>query len=886
LRKDANGKVSLAISDNGPWTSVKVGDVYEGYTVQTISPDGWVALEKDYDNDGQIVYVTAGSQSPLRIKKLLGKVGLQVAREIPGKSDEYWQKLLDSEKDILAEEYLADPREPSYERTKGWLAPFEFPYGYVGMLIGNPKSIVKGYPHEVHIAWDGSFGLDRGFFTGIEPFQPRQYSPNLPFTLNGREIAKDESLTNVFRSQLDLYLPITQFVYQRKGENLGWEQITMMSQYGTKPVLLVRYRLYNAASKQQEITLSVNPPYQGKFAVEKDKVNITYPWKNAKVVYVDGKEKLDLTDCVCNSVLYASKTFVNEANKPVWKITLPEGASEDIYFYLPGHSDDGALVIRPDQIKTAFFTALKREKENWETALSKCVQFKIPEPQINDIYKAVLAKLWLTNDGDELRGGAVHYEGFWPFTAIESCKFMLDLGYFDEAKFYLDHFLKIRVEPTGPLRFDYRAHRHQIFDIGYLLNCLARYYWYTGDGMFFEKYQKPVDLMIGMIERNRQVSRDKFGKDDPRYGMLTASMNNDIHKEDYYYTNDTPVAMGIAGYAQALEHYGVAQKENRLIEKAGNLAKYAKDYYALLRKSFETSGAADRIDGKITYIHHHPLPPETVKPALDTPYRQPKSRLRAQTRFHEFPRLAEAGLLNEEELRAFFEYQSNHERTILGMKRYMPGILDDFRTYHAGVQKLRLGMVREYLMHYYAFLNYVIVPDMWIGLEQSIVIPKKALPGRKIGGKFYNAEDFIAGTGIQGWDGIHPLRPVPSETKWIFAFDEPDGSAVWIGRAIPNHWLSSGQKVGALGLTTRYGMLDLSMHYQSNKRLLDVVITPKEERLIPELRIGVRDPEGRTASTVQFVGSPKIKHRLDKEQDLVYVYDVKEQIHLRVKFDK
>ena len=384
------------------------------------------------------------------------------------------------------------------------------------------------------------------------------------------------------------------------------------------------------------------------------------------------------------------------------------------------------------------------------------------------------------------------------------------------------------------------------------------------------------------------MSREKFSKSDPRHGMLLAGMNNDIKEKKYYYTNDAPVAMGMTDYAQALKHYATDQKNDRLKKKANELEKYAKDYYSLLRKSFEKCGAIERIDGKITYLHHHPIPPKTKKPLLDCPYREFDSRLRAQTRFHEFPRLAESRLLNEAELRALFKYESDHDQTVLGMKRYVPERLDDFRTYHAGVQKLRIGMVREYMMHYYAYLNYIIVPDTWIGLEQSILIPRKGHHGRDAGDptdkRFFKGGDFIVGTAIQGWDGIHGLRPVSTETKQMFAFDEPGGGAVWIGRAIPNHWFTSGQEVGAEGLTTRYGKLDLSMHYDSDNRALDIKVTPEKGKIFPELRVGVRDPEGGKASKVGFVGSPEIKHRLDKEQDLVYVCDVKERIHLRVKF--
>jgi hypothetical protein len=295
------------------------------------------------------------------------------------------------------------------------------------------------------------------------------------------------------------------------------------------------------------------------------------------------------------------------------------------------------LVIPPEQIRGAFLAALKREKENWEVVFRKGTSFKISEPEINDINKAVLAKLWITNDGDELRGGGIHYEGFWPYNAIESCKLMLDLGYFDEVRFYVEHFFKTRIEPSGLFRFDWGAWRHQIYDVGYFLHCLINYYWYTGDGTFFENYEHEVDLLVGMIERNRQLSREKFPNHDPRHGMLVANMNNDFREKSYFYSSDAPVYMGISEYAGALANFGATRKDNRLREKADELAEYAEDYFTLLRRSFESCGAIERQGDKITYIHHIPLPPEWPRPALESPYREAGSRLRAHTRFHEFP---------------------------------------------------------------------------------------------------------------------------------------------------------------------------------------------------------------------------------------------------------
>ena len=101
-----------------------------------------------------------------------------------------------------------------------------------------------------------------------------------------------------------------------------------------------------------------------------------------------------------------------------------------------------------------------------------------------------------------------------------------------------------------------------------------------------------------------------------------------------------------------------------------------------------------------------------------------------------------------------------------------------------------------------------------------------------------------------GFEGAHATWPVPRLTRQIFAFDEPGGGSVWIGRGIPRHWLRQGQPVQAKGIPTRYGKLDLRFVYNPKDRMLNVRIDPLQGRTVPKLLIGARDPDGGRAMAV------------------------------------
>jgi hypothetical protein len=133
------GKTELALSREGPWTPVIAGDTFSGLDVLSVPVKGqertWTVLERDEVTGGEFIYVDH-SGVVCRIGKPLGRVGMQTPPAIETRSREYWDKLLNAEDDILGKRYLADPRDPSLERTREFLPPLMYPETYVGMYEG------------------------------------------------------------------------------------------------------------------------------------------------------------------------------------------------------------------------------------------------------------------------------------------------------------------------------------------------------------------------------------------------------------------------------------------------------------------------------------------------------------------------------------------------------------------------------------------------------------------------------------------------------------------------------------------------------------------------------------------------------------------------------
>lgn len=857
MRIEDSDRVELATARQGPWTAVQTGDTFAEYAVLSLPTESaefaYTVLESENDRSGQLVFVSREGIAA-RINKVFGKVGRQTSPTVPDRPPEYWQRVFEAEDDVLGKQYLADPADPSYQRTRNQLLPLMYPESYVGM---------KEYPHEVHVAWDGSVGVDNGFFAGLEG---GRYASAMPFALNKKEITRPESL-QLLRGQLEHFLPVAHYVYQRREEQAGWEQIILMGTVRGKPGLFLRFRLVNFSAQAGCVEFAVHAPAGGKLEPKPDgTVTVTAPFATTRLP-VTPPAKTFSVPMVCDL------PFEVEQSSPVWRFDLPAGGHQDLYLFLPGHQPSGPLVLKPEEVRDAFYRALFGQYKSWNEFFDRGVRFTIPEPMVNEIYKGSLAKVMVSVDGDEPRGGAVHYEGFWAFCCIYPSQVLLETGYFDEARRYLQHFINTRIEPTGRFRM---GANFQIFDMGDFLHLLADYYWYTGDASLITENLEPIHRVIGYLKGIRQKSIDKFPPDDPRHGLVEGIMNNDWSRvgSDYYFTNDAPVWEGLRELAQAFQDVGAAENDKELTRQGRQLAEYAQEYHQSLRRSFQT---AIEWDGdKITYIHIRPVPEDAREKMRHESLRN--MRFRSHRRFHEWPRFIGTDFLTDQERAFFLDYEFDHEQTVLGVRRYIPRTLDNFQIYNSAFQKLRLGRARDFLMEYFGHICFQMSPGMWSGFEQTQLQAVGEEPGRRTG-----TGQYFEHARLSGWEGAHATWPIPRLTRQIFAFDEPGGAAVWIGRGIPRHWHVDGQTVSAEAIPTRYGKLDLRFRYDSDVRTLHVRVDPIERRVIPELLIGCRDPESGRAVSARC--EPLATEcRLDSQRQLVAVSDVREPVSVSIQF--
>uniref|UniRef100_UPI003217418B hypothetical protein n=1 Tax=uncultured Draconibacterium sp. TaxID=1573823 RepID=UPI003217418B len=835
-------------------------DLGNGYTVtETVNKRGGIIQFKDNQNEAYV------------IRKPYGHIGEQEVPAVLSKSRQYWESILKSDSDILGEEYLKDPHEPSFERTANLLPPKQFPHDYVGM---------REYPHELQIGWDGAIGMDPGFITGKETDEKAQPFA-VAFSLNGKPVDKPESLS-ILRGQLDNYLPAIQYVYQRDSEKAGWEQIAFMGKYEQHSTFFVRFRLRNYSNRESVLTFSANSLFGEQFSNNKGqlKINVPYPpcVHSFKGVIDEEWEKFEAT-------LIPSEPFILKEGVPQWRFKLAPQESKDLYIAIPGYSPAGSTEMAPQDISKGFFLALLEQKQDWEKFFNRGIQIDLPEQAVCDIYKSSLAKLMISVDGNEPRGGALYYEGFWAFVPLYFSELMLQLGYFDEAKRYLDYFIKNRIKTDGDFLFG-PVGAHQTFDEGRFLSVLAMYYNYTHDESLILDNTHFIRRVLNGIEKNRQISKERYPVNHLKHGLMIGILNNDVRDEDVYYTTDAPVWAGLKRYSNTLLQIADKTDNKNLRAEAEVMSDDADEYHRLLRRSFETAIERDE-KGNIIFIHPSPPPSGAIMPYM-SPYRaddQGKNNklvphLRAQFRFHDRSRLIGSGFLNEEEIRSLYYYDRTWDKNILGVRRYLDSRLDDFQSHSCDFQMLKLGLVREYMMKYYAYLHYILMPG-GVGLEQVHVLPDIGnYPGsRGIDKRILETSHY------EGLDGAHATIPVCSLTRNLYVFDDPDQEAIWIARGIPTHWYEKDKTLTFKGLTSKFGKIDYESKYDPTKKQMTIEILLEKNRNIPLVYIGIRAPGGLKPVSVKFATDNRVEYNLDSLDNLLTIRDISGEIKFSVTYE-
>ncbi|MDI7276692.1 MAG: hypothetical protein QME94_11995, partial [Anaerolineae bacterium] len=259
----------------------------------------------------------------------------------------------------------------------------------------------------------------------------------------------------------------------------------------------------------------------------------------------------------------------------------------------------------------------------WRDYVLSGGQMDLPDQVLSDFHRAVRTHVAISVDKDPVSGMTVVPAATWAYGACgnEACWqiTMLDqAGHHDRAREYLETFL--RTQGARPLDGNFasaegvlqaldldggqvlQGHFAYNLDHGFIMECLAAHYRYTGDREWLARVAPNLVAACDMVIRERASTRRNGpdGRPVPEWGLLPAGHLEDNPEWRHWFAVNAHAHGGMAAIAAILAEIGHPEAP-RLAREA---ASYREDIRRAARRAMEEAPVVRLLDG--TCVPHVP----------------------------------------------------------------------------------------------------------------------------------------------------------------------------------------------------------------------------------------------------------------------------------------
>jgi hypothetical protein len=448
----------------------------------------------------------------------------------------------------------------------------------------------------------------------------------------------------------------------------------------------------------------------------------------------------------------------------------------------------------------------------WKADLRAGTELRAPEKRVNEARGAWLAyaSLDVDKNGDVLEphDGAGFYEQVYGYSAA-LYPHALDLwGRHEEARRILESLLTFQA-PDGVFTSHFGTP-----DTGALLFALCEHFALTADAAWLRRVAPNMVRMAGWIAAKRRESMTPA--DAPRtatYGLIKFRPYCDSLDPAYDYFGDTYCAAGLEKTARALAAVGLEEESGRVAREA---EAYRRDILDSMDKAVFASGGLKVL----------PLEPETRRILNDS-----------KGRASDYYSLIASCMLESEFLPAADEragwvmrFMEEKGGLRLGMCEFAGGI-DHAYTYGYWLDCLKLDRVKPAILGFYGSLAYGMSRETYAGVEVT---------------KLFTGDN----------DPTLPhLYSCTQQLRLLrMMLVQEDGERLWIGRALPGHWLAGEAVTELRAAPTAFGPVSFVIHPHPSQDRTDVELWPPARRTPEAILLRLRDPERRKIVDVKVNG--------------------------------
>ena len=466
--------------------------------------------------------------------------------------------------------------------------------------------------------------------------------------------------------------------------------------------------------------------------------------------------------------------------QPVWyRALLVDGAQlkEAHYYYhhLP-------FPPRGEPSAAEFYKALYHVHAVWARDLNPPMKIDVPDPSLREFCLHALLLEEITRVGDHPKYGypplgGINVFGGYGYNNVDtfqdtfntSVVAFVEWGLFDVAARYIDDYFTNSVRDDGSI--DTRG--PEIGQYGKMLTAVAKYYAYTHDEKLLRKHEKKLQAIVDLFRILRKQSKE-VPASDITYGIIRGWSEHDSSlKMDPYrfmqphFSNNAEAARGFHDLGEVWVEMGRKLHDAHL-EQEGR---------AMLQESAEMKKDMDSaIERSIDRNQHPPYVPAV---AGDTPT-YGKGRAYAE--------MLESAELTEKQAKAVTDSLAARGESLFGLPRggqYYNGFL----AFGPAYAQLFYDWPREFLLLYYAHRAHIYSRGNWTAVE-----------GARIDGTLEGPYCTPSEVGI------------PTFTKWMLVFENPDDPVVWLAKATPRVWLEQGKTIAVTDAPTRFGNVGYELH--------------------------------------------------------------------------
>jgi len=480
-----------------------------------------------------------------------------------------------------------------------------------------------------------------------------------------------------------------------------------------------------------------------------------------------------------------------------WSLDVPAGERRAVEIRVPFAFAETSVTDVP---AAEFDTKLAEASEYWEKLLAPCSMFDIPEPRVQNAYRAWLAYNFMNvhkRDGVyHICDGSGFYMQVYGYSAALYCH-MLDLyGRHEQARTYIDSLLTFQ-RPDGLFYINFG-----VTDTGTLLYVMSEHYRLTRDAEWLRKMAPKMVAMCNWIIEHRKLSMcTVHGGRALVHGLVWFRPYADYVLPAYDYFANAYLYKGMKATAGVFGEIGMKDESARLDTEA---SAFLKDILVSMDAAVITH------DG----MRMLPIMPDTQALLKETGYTA-----------NGYYGLLASCLLET----GTPPYDDPRADLVVNMLRRKGGLL-------AGVCQFQ-GMID----HAYAY-------GYWMTCLQRDEVKRVILGlyGSLAYGMTQDTYSAVECTRIRTGENYSTLPHTYSNTQQLRLLRNmllrEDGEDLRIGQAIPRAWLADGKRVAVRQAPTEFGPTSFVMESKADAGVIDVHIDPPSHGVKGAVKLRLRHP--------------------------------------------